>query len=290
MRSRNHKAKSCPLPATTEAPAPTGKRAVFHLELCKRFANRCQPRPDTLREGLRLGFSWSLTSQGTSRHLKALTLSDLDIPLPGFYFQKETIRCPEQSCRPCPHTTVIPKSEKRVATLRTDNEDVAELRHTHNAHHSVVSKRRLCKVPPTAGAATTRCSAAETQRGLYVQLSLRPALGRGGSSQHTPLVTSSRHETTPLPAAGQSLVAEHQETRHLAGDPAGSPSGLPPLRAWASFISSGPALRWGLLGPCHRGPVPSRETLRQRVHSEHRCFGGRMWTRTALAHIFSKST
>lgn len=80
-------------------------------------------------------------------------LSDLDtfhfryIPFQGFlFFQKEIIQYTEKPPMPSVHIDMIPKSEKQITTLRTNNEETVKLRYIHKTHHFVVNKSYLCKV------------------------------------------------------------------------------------------------------------------------------------------------
>ena len=51
----------------------------------------------------------------------------------------------EKPHMPSVHINIIPKSEKRITTLRTNNEEIVKLRYIHKTHHFIVNKSYLCK-------------------------------------------------------------------------------------------------------------------------------------------------
>ena len=123
--NRNRKAKSSPLPAISEMPARTQQNTIFHLELCRGLriaANLGQAHSEGSPPGFLLesNLTWCVKKLEKANTLTS-TFRFQD------FFQKEITQHPEESCRPSPHITIIPKSEKRAAPLRTNGDDIAKL-------------------------------------------------------------------------------------------------------------------------------------------------------------------
>ena len=128
VRSRNHEAKCSLSLATMETPAQISTEQHFSIwkfgRICKLIPNLGQAC--TERHSPRLLLESKLAC--VSRTLKRLILSDRrSISRVFFFFFKGNNSAHRKPYKPSVHISITPKSEKRVITLRTNNEELVKL-------------------------------------------------------------------------------------------------------------------------------------------------------------------
>lgn len=70
--------------------------------------------------------------------------------------------------KPSVHISITPKTEKRVTTLRTYNEELVKLQYIHKAHHCIVNESYLRKVLLVSGKIYDTALSGRDPEGNYI--------------------------------------------------------------------------------------------------------------------------